>query len=170
MKKTLIMIALNFLLGLFGAQAQNLPKSGSNIKDNTLDQFQGTWVWNKGNEKVKIYLRKENVEMIKGITSDVLVGFHSFEKNGKVVETSLNSNKSDFNDKKWTLLISNNPNQSMLHGLLKDLSKDKTVDVQLVYNQSRRSLTLTLKDKEGLRVKKYESGFTLPQNIELIRE
>lgn len=151
-------------------QKQVQPKKGDNIKNASLNKFEGIYVWLHGSDTLKILLKKENVELVKGIKSDVLIGFHKYVKDGKVVESSYDYHKSNHTDKRSTILISNQDESDTLDGILKDLTKKKSVDIKLVYSPARKSITMTLAEREGIRINKNQDvGFTLPQPLVLIK-
>jgi hypothetical protein len=173
MKNTTFFITTILLIfsAIAHAQPKQIqPKTGDNIKNASLNKFEGIYVWSHGADTLMIILKKENVELVKGIKSDVLIGFHKYVKNGRIVESSYDYHKSNHTDKRSTILISNRNESDTLDGVLKDLTKKKSVGIELVYSPARKSITMTLAEREGIRINKNQDvGFTLPQPLVLIK-
>ncbi|SEI54228.1 hypothetical protein SAMN05216327_102349 [Dyadobacter sp. SG02] len=96
--KATYFISFLLLIANFGASAQ--VNKGDNIKNASLGRFEGTYVWSKGSDTVMIHLKKENVELMKDIRSDVLIGFHKYVRNGQVVESSYDFVRTGYADKR----------------------------------------------------------------------
>jgi len=167
MKATYVLSLLLILITI-GASAQ--VKKGDNVKNASLGRFEGTYVWSQGTDTVTIYLRKENIEIMKDIRSDVLIGFHKYVKNGHIIESSYEYRKTNYAEKHSTILILNRNESNTLEGILKDLTKKKSLNIELEYSPASKSMTMKVSNREGVSIGMKQSGFTLPQHITLKRQ
>lgn len=175
--KILVMVCL-LSLSNFVCKAQSF-ETRQHVYDTYSDKFIGTWLWSSQNNSFKLILKKEHADFepttkIKA-SLDVIIGFHQFIKEGKVIETSLNFATTSFNDNKSTLLGSTkNTNRNLLIGRMEYLSKNKSVEFVIEYIDSNHIKLVSVQNPEGIRISTpqnpYDSSISLPQNIILIRQ
>ncbi|QHV98941.1 DUF6705 family protein [Spirosoma endbachense] len=151
------------------SNAQELPRSGSNLTNNNLDKFVGTWMWTNGKDTVTMLLKKENILFPGNIRTDAIVGFHLYKKDKKAVSSSLEFKNTNYSDKRSTILATGTPsNLNTINGIFNDLKKDKSVNIHLTVNQN--VLQANFSNREGIRTKKQGDGFSLPEAINFTRQ
>lgn len=171
MKKLFLISCLLFVYSICIAQ---LPTAVTYVVNNNVDKFEGTWKWSSGNDEVIIKLKKVKfLNSSPAYYDDVLLGCHTYIKNGVVVESSM----SDFDllgpSRKGTIYLWNIPEESSTKviGSLKDISKDKDGKLTFEYiNGSPPQIQWTLNTYEGLVIQPIPAGLTLPQSIILIKQ
>lgn len=172
---------LNIKLVLFAlmsmiTNAQNdYPKDGDNIKDFDLDKFVGTWVWEKGNDRLVLIIKKENVLLPIGqnIRADVLYGFHQYSKNGNVLENTLMYENTSYSDKKYTLfeLGKKSGSDNIQLSFLPLERKYRTLYANVEYIDSKRIKIKNYEKKEVVRINNpLDDSRILPEDIILIRQ
>ena len=78
----LLFIVIFLFPGCYTLQAQP-PAPGSNVTNNYINKFEGTWLWVSGNDTLILKLKKTN-KSFGDFTKDVLLGVHKYVKNGVV--------------------------------------------------------------------------------------
>lgn len=73
-------------------------KSFSQITNNELDKFIGTWKWTSGNDTVIIVLQKQVTNLPNGTSNEILVGWHKYIENGQLIQSSLQYIGQDINN------------------------------------------------------------------------
>lgn len=110
------------------------------ITNNDIDKFVGAWRWTSGTDTVEIVLQKQvyNIPMT-GTSTEILVGWHKYVKNGLLNQSSMQYVGRDVNidfnssaaDLKTTLrggTYSSNPNKVFFHTFW-DLNKHQSSDL-----------------------------------------
>lgn len=151
--------------------------------DPEADKFVGTWKWTSGNDTVIIVLEKQVYTIpFTGASSEALVGWHKYVKNGQLVQSSLqyigqnvntdrtNNNSIDFNT---TIVGNTRYPDAVLFRTFWDLTLHK--NFYLYFTLSPGSLTqATWKLKEPPGIYSGPTGtaglFTLPKQITLIKQ
>ena len=152
----------------------NPPAPGSNVTNNYINKFEGTWLWTSGNDTLILKLKKKNEEF-GDYTEDVLLGVHKYVKNGVVFDDALNKYDSMvlYYKKSTTLL---NQNQGMdtskVIGSIKDLTKKKRNNLFLQYVDGiPPTLIWHLKTAEGTFIDpNFQYGLTMPKDLILTKQ
>lgn len=173
MNKKTIHLLVYFLI-ILNISFGQVPNQGDYITNSNIDKFEGTWKWTLGNDEVIIKLKKVKfLNSSPAYYDDVLLGCHTYIKNGIVVESSMG----DFDllgpGRKGTIYLWNIPEESSTKviGSLKDISKDKDGKLTFEYiNGSSPQIQWTLNTYEGLVIQPIPAGLTLPQSIILIKQ
>jgi len=154
LKYIIILIATVFLSIEISAQTNYIPT--------------GTWKCINGNDTIEIYLKPAQM-MLNGISYPLLIGFHKYVKNGQLIESSIPFSKSDFIDKKYTIIIYDVKSDDIRNdGDFKDISLDVK---RLVILKKLSSTTMNVR-LTSQQVRKYTNvvGYTLPRNFILTKE
>lgn len=128
----------------------------------------GNWKYIDGKDTVDFFLKSSQMT-VAGTTYPILIGFHKYIKNGKLVESSMSDVNSNYADKKFTIFIYNvQENRAKYSGNFKDLSLDVNRLIILTkLTQDNMSVRLT---SEQVSKNINGVGYTLPRNFTLIRE
>ena len=150
------------------------PAPGSNIINNNINKFEGTWQWVNGTDTVVIKLKKINTSF-ETYTEDVLMGVHKYVLNGVTIENSLNRFDSiTLSYKKRTLLLYQNQGEdtSKIIGSLKDLTKKKLNNLILEYVAGTPpTIIWHLDTAEGTFIDpNFQYGLTMPKEIILTKQ
>jgi hypothetical protein len=150
------------------------PAPGSNIINNNINKFEGTWQWISGSDTLILKLKKLNASF-DTYTEDVLMGVHKYVKNGSVIENSLNRFDSiTINFKKRTALLYQNQGDdtSKVIGSLKDLTKKKINNLFLEYVAGTPpTIIWHLETAEGTFIDpNFQYGLTMPKDIILTKQ
>lgn len=159
-------------------KSQNYPQPNSNYIDPHLDKFAGTWLWQNGNNSLKLILQKENTLMPfpENYHSDVIIGFHKFINNGSTVEDFFPFTNTNFSNKKWSILAGvDKNNKNLLNGFIYHNSKNKSVEFVIEYIDSTHIKLMSLKNSPGTKVTiqgqpAFNWSISLPQNIILTKQ
>jgi hypothetical protein len=154
LKYIIILIATVFLSTETSAQTNFIPT--------------GTWKYINGNDTIEIYLKPAQM-MLSGISYPILIGYHKYVKNGQLIESSLPFSKSDFIDKKYTIIIYDvKAADERNDGDFKDISLDVK---RLIILKKLSSTTMSVK-LTSQQVRKYTNGlgYSLPRNFILTKE
>ncbi|MCX8490933.1 MAG: hypothetical protein ORN54_07685 [Cyclobacteriaceae bacterium] len=146
-----ILIIFTFASNVY---AQNpTPKKGEYRKDDNLDKFAGTWEGSKGNESLRITLKKEKI-YVKGMdfSMDVIIGWHSYTKNGKAIESSIAFAGSSY-DENTTIMASSDGDKKLNFSVFRDLSRERTSSGELKLINSKEGV-LTLRFNEQVLINK----------------
>jgi hypothetical protein len=172
-------IFLIFALFMININPQNIfPQPGDNILDPNADKFMGTWLWQNGNNSLKLTFKKENILLPfpDNVHADWVIGFHKFVKNGSTVEDTTMFSNTNFIDKKKSINAgSKNGFPNILHGYIQHTSKNKSVEFEIEYIDSIHIKILSFKNKPGTKVSignepAYDWSISLPQNIILTKQ
>ncbi len=178
-KKIIIttVITLLVMMNTTLAQVENI-KPGYHRSDPYCKKFVGTWKWEKGNDSFELILSYQKIYFIgiKDVTSDAIVGYHKFIKNGNIIEdvTPYKNLKYDPRKGKSTLLGSTEEGHSnFLKGTIIHISKDKSIEFEIKYIDSNHIKLVEVYNMEGTKISTdehpYDSSISLPQNIVLTR-
>lgn len=178
MKKRIISTLIAFLtIVSLGLSQEVKMKAGDHFPDPDCKKFAGIWLWKNRNNSFKLILRFEKVtyHMFDNITNDIIVGFHKFVKENRIVEDSTPYKLTAFKDNKSSLLGgTDSNNRNHLTGSIIHLSKDKSVKFDIEYIDSNHIKLVKVTNTPGVKIstpgKPYDSSISLPQNIILIRQ
>lgn len=169
-----ILILFSILLTSCCRMVAQPPAPGSNVINNNINKFEGTWQWVSGNDTLILKLKKLNTSF-DTYTEDVLMGVHKYVKNGVIIEDALNRFDSIIiNLKKRTVLLYQNQGDdtSKVIGSLKDLTKKKTNNLFLQFiNGTPPTLVWHLETAEGAFIDpNFQYGLTMPKDIILTKQ
>lgn len=150
------------------------PAPGSNIINNNINKFEGTWQWVNGSDTLILRLKKLNTSF-DSYTEDVLMGVHKYVKNGSIIEDALNKFDSiTISFKKRTVLLYQNQGDdtSKVMGSLKDLTKNKRNNLLLQYvDGAPPTIIWHLETAEGVfNDPNFQYGLTMPKDIILTKQ
>ncbi|MBK7883164.1 MAG: hypothetical protein IPJ81_04685 [Chitinophagaceae bacterium] len=160
-------VTISFLFVSCCTVKAQMPSPGSNIINNTLGKFTGTWQWVSGTDTVKIFLKKDNVLFFNSYHADRIIGLHLYKKGNTIIESSYNYTNTVRSDKYSTILAGNDSGNNILTGTLKDLKKNKLLNITLTLNAQQTELQWQTNNREGLKIGPYDYGYTLPRTITL---
>ncbi|MDQ1090425.1 DUF6705 family protein [Siphonobacter sp. SORGH_AS_1065] len=107
MKKIILLsILFAFIFKFNNSFSQSSLRLNSTYKSDNANKHVGEWKWSNGSETFKIYLFKDIMTQPGNIKVEVLNGYHSFEKDGKVIDSSYEFIKSSPKEQKSTLTLS----------------------------------------------------------------
>lgn len=173
MKKPIIIVYMLCLVNFVYGQSNKFPQKGDNFKNDNIDRFQGDWVWGHNGDTVKIYLKKEDLEVAPEIRADVLVGFHKYIQNGKVVESSYELRNTKEAKKRHTFVGSAEGRSDKIEGIIQDLSSGRSKNVIMTYNPAEDVLNMQLSNRPEIRVNPKEASstsFSFPESVILKRQ
>jgi len=159
MKRTILIAGL-LLVAFYYQPAYCQIKNGDYLKNENVNKFVGTWKWQSGDTSFIIVLKKEKIT-IKNPSAvfhfDGLEGWHEFEVNGKIIESSLTSTK---------MTLTFGGQNSELTGsffiAFEDLTMNKFGDARFdLVPGSKDKIKWELRDREFTKI----IGFTVPTNI-----
>ena len=138
------------------------------------EAFLGTWEWRSGSEIFRMTLRRDRFYSLpNGDRIHVILGQHSFTRNGVILEDSYHPNVHA--RRGWSLLGRPHEDWSISMGFL-DLSKDKSGEASLSIDpDSPDNLHFELRGVEGAYIVTPNSppppspGFTIPTSMTLTR-
>lgn len=168
---------LLFISNTCMAQELNFTLGVANPNPN-LDKFVGTWKWQNGNKSFTIVLKKQNITLPpidKNVTADIIYGFHQYNNGSEIIETSLNFQNTNFNDKKSTILGGTRyRNNQIIKGSIDHLSKNKSVNFEIEYINDTQIKLVSLENPPGIKLvidnqPDYDWEITLPQDIVLTK-
>jgi len=153
-----------------------IPTAGTYISNNTMSAFHGTWQWVSGADTVQIYLTTEKVycDINGGFFWDLLVGWHKYIKGNTLIESSYpminNVGSRTFTG---TNQGASSPNK-IEKGTLRDILKNKEIQLSLTLNSAQNQMVWKLEQSPGIKIQvngqtEHKRGFTLPENIVLIK-
>ncbi|MEJ7823030.1 MAG: DUF6705 family protein [Chitinophagaceae bacterium] len=172
MKQSIIIIAI-FTFSIIKIQAQT-PKPGEYRINNSLLKFEGSWIWFNGTDTLKLVLKKEKLHQPPGFAFnfyfDAIVGWYLYKKGNIIIENSLSFANTSYYDGHSSILGGNKNGKETLEGNIKDSKKNKFAAITLTLNASHTSLHWKLNNNEGVRIGKYDHGFSLPKTGILAKE
>lgn len=156
-----------------------IPKAGDSIPRPAVEKFPGTWKWTSDSAELIIHLAKVTAVFPSKIKEPILVGVHSFKKNGIMLEDHLKEFSSLSPKSPGTILLMakyDGTNPDEVDGSIQDSLKNKKEYLTLIFNNTGiPSITLYLnhmsdpgKKKEKKSVPDYT--FTFPTNIVLVKQ
>ena len=168
-----LIIFFILILGYSSPQAQP-PAPGSNVINNYINKFEGTWQWINGSDTLILRLMKKN-ETFTNYSADVLLGTHKYVKNSVTIEDVLNKFDSiAYNYKNSSLMLSwyQNMDTTRVKGSIKDLTKKKNNNFTLKYVPGTSpTLIWHLKTAEGTFIDpNFQYGLTMPKDIILSKQ
>jgi hypothetical protein len=172
MKKILTAIIAAMLFTSSCIAQSTLPQSNTNVINNSLDKFVGTWVWQSGTETVKIILKRDNILMPspENYRMDAIIGFHIYTKGTQVVESSISYANTLFIDKHSTILGSNTNGNNILGCTIQGNTRSKLARLTLTLNTTQTQLKWVLTNTEGIKIIGYNDySSTLPRSITLTK-
>lgn len=155
------------------------PQDGENRLNNYINKFVGTWLWSSGNNSLQLIIKKENIKnqyLSFDYREDMLIGFHKYINNGNIIENSTQYSNTNYLDKKSTIYGSTKTgNPDEFTGLIRHLSKDKSVWFIIEYIDATHIKLVKLKNTAGIKFRKptdppFDGTITLPQNIILTKQ
>jgi hypothetical protein len=169
--KTLVLISL-FFAGCCRIISQP-PPPGTNVANNYLNKFEGTWRWVNGSDTLTLRLKKKNTTF-NNYTEDVLMGTHRYVQNGSIVEDAMNKFDSiSINERKSTVLLYKyqDTDTSKVRGSLRDLTKQKRSNLFLqLVDGGTPTLVWHLEAAEGTFIDpNFQYGLTMPRDIVLTK-
>lgn len=161
-----VIFTLSAMTSLLG-QVHQTPQPNSTLLNSSLDKFVGKWQYVNNDDTVVIVLNKQTIllPIYENCYEEVIVGFHKYKKGNVIIESSLEYSLTAYSEKKSTILVSNRvgmDNGFFINGSLKDISRAKLVNVQINMNTAQNQLTIYLKNREGLKLGRFDWSFTLP--------
>jgi hypothetical protein len=165
MKKILFLLSILISLKSFS----QIPPEGSYTQNLELDKFVGTWIWTSGNDTMKIVLQKQKVHYKTpfNFDRDQLLGWHSYKKNGVLIESCLQFAGQLFGTSPLSLYGSTTNPRQIRFTSFKDITKNKRSD-RLFFTMLRNSTTQAqwkLEESHGMRYGTPNYGFTVPTNV-----
>ncbi len=149
----------------------------SYFADPLLQNYEGLWMWTSGTDTVRIFLKKEAIlfKTVKNCTYEELIGFHEYKQGSQVVESSMQHINTSFLDNKSTILVGGRTLiTNTVNGTIRDLSKNKTLELKLLPNASFTQLHWKTNTLEGVNLstpqRPFYVGITLPSDIILIKQ
>ncbi|ETN96365.1 hypothetical protein P278_07340 [Zhouia amylolytica AD3] len=140
-------------------------------QNSELNKYLGTWVYSNGNETFKIKLLPSRFPLPDGTYENMIQGYHYYEKDGVIVESSFDKITTVINDHIY-------PGSTMGGGIIehvlsihiKDISKDKYGIVTLkLIEENKIKWSLRENSNEtvtvGMSVKRSEQGFSMPSEM-----
>ncbi len=178
--KKIIITVIAFIAMVNFAFAQGVDiKPGHHHSDPDAKKFAGTWEWKKGNDSLTLILSFQKIEYkmlsIKNVTSDAIVGWHKFVKNGKAIENSTPFKYSKYDKGKSTILSGTKSyDRNILYGTIQHTSKNKLVNFKIKYIDANRIKLIEVCNTSGLKLSTpdnpYDSSISLPQDIILTKK
>ena len=169
----LLFIVIFLFSGCYTLQAQP-PAPGSNVTNNYINKFEGTWKWINGSDTLVLILMKKN-ESFTNYSADVLLGVHKYVQNGVTIQDVLYKFDSiSYNYKNSSLMLSwyQNMDTTKVKGAIKDLTKKKTNNLYLQYiDGTPPTLIWHLKTAEGTFIDpNFQYGLTMPKDLILTKQ
>lgn len=175
-----LLIAIALMLIACKSSSQ-IPQANTYVANNFINKFQGTWQWVSGNDTVILKFGKVQYFYTSPPQSseDILLGCHTFIRNGLLVETSMQRYDSVVSNypKRNTLFSWNmdDMDTSQVEGIFKDISKHKKGNLFLEYVDSPvPQLIWKLENTKGLVAvpdgTSFDYNFTLPRNMILTKQ
>ncbi len=178
--KKIIITVIAFLAIVNFAFAQGVDiKPGYHNSDPDAKKFAGIWEWKKGNDSFTLILSFQKIEYkrlsIKNVTSDAIVGWHKFVRNGKIIEDSTPFKFSNYDKGKWTILSGTEEyDRNILSGTIQHKSKNKSVRFEIKYIDANHIKLIKVFNTQGVKISTpdnpYDSSISLPQNISLTKK
>lgn len=176
MKKITFIILMLLTHNMYKSQILDITPNAQNINHN-IDKFVGTWIWANGNERLVLIFKKENILLpLEGnVRADVLYGFHQYQKNNAVIESSTLYSNGSYLDKKSTLLGGSFDNPNTLTGSIQHITKNKSVHYEIEFIDTNHIKLVKLDNYEGIRINiagqpTYDGAISLSQNIVLTKQ
>ncbi len=114
----------------------NIPGLYFKDTNNNLDKFEGTWVYEDTNSKLKVVLKKVDDYEYAGFFSDVILGNYIYEENGvEVINTLTNPAVSQGSDDIYHIEMYGFKNSSKLVGDFEDPIRSKWTNYTLYLTQ-----------------------------------
>lgn len=161
-----------FLIGFieFNCAAQQRPSvvQGKTYDDTSINQYVGEWISTDKSTVLKISLKKEIVEHPGGIKIGSLIGFHSLEKDHKLINSSYEKKSSKAADAS-TIVLNASSKSNLLRGTIREDSSDEIYRITLLYDPAEGTLTGNISDLGGIKVNRKSHKSTLPARFVLIR-
>ena len=170
---TLLFVIIFLFSGCSSLKAQP-PAPGSNVTNNYINKFAGTWQWSNSSDTLIIKLSKVN-RSFSEYTADVLIGVHKYVKNGVVFDDVLNKYDSIFLSRKMrTIQLTNyqSLDSSKVIGSVRDITKNKVNNLSLEFIPSTPpTLIWHLKTAEGTFIDpNFQYGLTMPKDLILTKQ
>jgi hypothetical protein len=170
MNKILLIV---FTVGIHIFSHGQPPTPGSYEPNSNVDKLVGIWRWTSGTEVFELKLQKLQHDNGVYIT-DVILGSHIYIRNGVTIESSMSGYNNIVADhKKATAYIYNiNMGPDNFEGLLKDISKGKSVTIKLLFIPGSPSqIEMHLEPAEGIATNpNFQYGVTVPTDLILIKQ
>ena len=171
MRKYIILVS--FLLFTNILIAQNTPHPQGSVNNHPeLNKFVGTWKWALGNDSLIVNLCKQSILFPAPLNyyEEVLVGWHKYVKNGILIESLLQYSGLPYRGGNSTIFAGKRTDFKTF-GSFKDLNMNKQCDLYLtILDITNTQLNWRLRESRGLKPNNFQVGFTLPENIILIKQ
>ncbi len=153
-----------------------IPAPGANITHPSLDNFVGTWVWTNGTNSLVVQFKKVNYYYSNlDYHEDVILGCYKYIKEGELIEDNLAEFIQLGENKIGPIVLKFDrlgANLNKLRGNVADRLKHDThyLNVELNANAPVFSIQWIITRRSGFVVSPTVPGFTLPQNIVLVKQ
>jgi hypothetical protein len=160
-KKITLFLLLFFYTLQWHKIAAQIPAAGSYTRDTTMRRFHGTWQWVSGTDTVQLYLATQKVyfPISGGFYMDCLVGWHIYKQGRTIVESSI-QHSGNVNLRTFLGASSDQNPDQIENATLKDITKNKDVELNLTLNAAQNQLIWRLAPIRGMRA--YAQGHTVP--------
>ncbi len=151
--------------------AQNYPQPNSTHYDPRLNQYEGEWIWEGNDEVFKWVVSKVMVTHVANIKAETLSGYHHYQKNGKVIESSYDAYLAKVDTGRTVLIGSSTEkgDNGKLGGIINELAKKKLAELTILYNPERDELSVEVTNGEGLRIAPFDPTHSIPTSFVLRR-
>ncbi len=177
-KNKIILIVLLIIFSKIVTAQYIIP--GSYNINNTLTRFEGTWRWTSGTDTVWLNMQKQKVHFSRiPCDRDLIVGWHKYKKGNTIIESNfqfIGVQYAPSTHLNISIFGGNDPtdNISLFDGTIKDISKNKTIDLTLTINAVQNQIVWKSKDTDGTHIsspsKPFIEGFTLPNLMTFIKQ
>lgn len=125
------MLLLVTVFAISNVNGQDLPKSGDNYLNSSLNKFVGLWIWVNNSDTVWLKTSKENLKFPGEIRADVLIGRFKQLKGKTVVRDGFKSHYKA-TDKSTGFFAGMNQSGSKVTGSLGDYEANKFYKIDLI--------------------------------------
>jgi hypothetical protein len=140
-----------------------VPQKGEYRKDDKIDKFVGVWEASRDNEVLRIVLKKEKIFVKGGLDFywDRVVGWHSYTKNGIVVESSLDFANGTYDE--HATILGGSEGDDKLAFSFRDLSRARSHAAELkLIGSDAATLTFSLKEQVLVNKKPSRPNVAMP--------
>lgn len=141
----------------------------NNIKAQTNYTPTGTWKWISAKDTIEVFLKTDQL-YIGNQAVPIVIGFHKYVKNAKLIENSLLKKNTNYINEQYSIVLFNQYSDFYkLSGSIKDITLNYTRTIILTkINPTTMSVRLT--SMEGRRKNGTISAYTLPRNFTLTKQ
>lgn len=147
--------------------AQNFPQPNTTHYDPRLDQYVGEWIWEGENEVFKWTVSKVMITHVANIKAEALRGYHHYEKDGKVIDSSYDKYLAKVDTGKTVIISSKRrvENDGKLWGSIREMAKNKSAELIIQYNFERDELMVEVTNEEGIRIGPFDPTHSIPTSF-----